>query len=228
LSDDGEGGAPPAAGRGEPGVEIGPAQPGEPAAIGRLLAEAFLDDPVWMAIGPRVHRGYRRFANRASFWGIVQGSRRHGARIRVARLAGETVGATIAFDPGGWPMPERSALWELPWLLAAGPLPMLRGLRDDRTIRSHHVTHPHMYLWFIGVRPDLHRRGVGRSLLAELHADADRGGLPTYLETGTERNVRLYESAGYSLLGEIELPSGARMWRMERPAPGAAGDPGSG
>jgi ribosomal protein S18 acetylase RimI-like enzyme len=218
LSVPGEGGATSTADAAPgAGVEVAPPEPGEIRRIGPLLAEAFLDDPVWIAIGPRSHRGHRRFANRASFWGIVRGSTRHGARIRVAREGGRVAGVTIAFKPGRWPMPERSALWELPWLFAAGPAPMLRGMRDDRTIRSRHVTHPHMYLWFIGVRPDLHGRGVGRALLAELHADSDREGVPTYLETGTERNVRLYGRAGYDVLGEIELPSGARMWQMERP-----------
>ena len=192
-------------------AELGP--------VGPVLAAAFLDDPVWVAIGPRARR-YRALTNRVSFWGILRASNRHGARIRVARRGPDapTAGATIAFEPDHWPPPDSAFAWELPWALAAGPLPMRRGLRDDRTIRATHIEHPHMYLWFIGVDPALHGGGVGRALMAELHAESDQRALPTYLETGTPKNVAFYESVGYEVLGEIPLPSGAHMWRMERPA----------
>lgn len=117
-------------------------------------------------------------------------------------------------------MPESSMGWELGWLLAAGPLPAWRGLRDDRAMRASHVTHPHVYLWFLGVLPSRHGAGFGRALLAELHADSDAAALPTYLETATESNVAFYERGGYACVGEIEMPSGPTMWRMERPPPG--------
>lgn len=190
--------------------------------LARVLAAAFLDDPIWVAIGPRGRR-HRALSNRASFWGIVHASRLHGGRLRVARLdggEGPLAGGTIAFEPGHWPPPEWAAAWELPWALVAGPGPAAKGLRDERAMREVHVTHPHMYLWFIGVDPDLHSGGVGRALMAELHADSERLGVPTYLETGTERNLRFYRSLGYSPLGELELPSGPRMWRLERPPGG--------
>ncbi len=193
-----------------------------------VLGEAFLDDPVWRAIGPR-RRRHRRLANRVSFAGILAGSRRHGARIRVARsAAGDVVGATVAFAPGRWPLPHGSLVWELGWLAFAGPLPAVRGFRDDREMRAHHVDHPHMYLWFLGVDPGYHGSGVGRALLADLHADAEATGVPTFLETATRENVGFYERDGYRVLGEIAMPSGPTMWRMERPAAGAAGGVGSG
>ena len=191
------------------------------AVIG-VLAAAFVDDPVWTAIGPR-NRAHRAIANRASFAGILAGSVRHGARVRVARSEGRVAGATIAFEPGRWPIPDLAALWELGWLAVAGPLPAMRGMRDDRAIRATHIEHPHMYLWFIGVDPALHGSGVGRALMSELHAASDPLGVPAYLETGTEANVGFYGGRGYAVEGEIDLPSGARMWRMERPAGAAAG-----
>lgn len=130
------------------------------------------------------------------------------------------VGVSIGFEPGRWPMPESTALWELGWLLVAGPLPAYRGMRDDRRMRSHHVEHPHMYLWFIGVDPDRHGGGIGRALLAEIHAAAEALDVPTYLETATPANVGFYERGGYEVIGEIEMPSGPTMWRLERPSAG--------
>jgi len=198
-------------------VEVGPIAGGEHRAAARILGDAFLNDPVWTAIGPR-NRTHRRFANRFSFAGILAGSRRNGGRITVARDGDGPVGVSVAFEPGRWPIPEGSIVYELGWLLVAGPLPAARGLRNDRAMRAEHVDHPHMYLWFIAVDPASHGQGVGRALLADLHATADELAVPTFLETGTRSNLAFYERQGYATVGEIEMPTGQRMWKMERPA----------
>jgi ribosomal protein S18 acetylase RimI-like enzyme len=200
-------------------ITVEPFAPADAPRAARVLGDAFLDDPVWSAIGPH-WRPHRRIANRISFAGILAGSRRHGARIRVARGAGgEVVGASVAFEPGRWPLSQGSFIWELGWLAVAGPVPAWRGFQDDRAMRAAHVSHPHMYLWFLGVAPALHGWGVGRALLAELHADAEALGVPTFLETATPDNVGFYERDGYAVSGEIAMPSGPTMWRMERLSP---------
>jgi len=200
-------------------LSVEPLDSGDAGTAARVLGDAFLDDPVWSAIGPH-WRAHRRLANRVSFAGILAGSRRHGGRVRVARsAAGEIVGVSVAFVPGRWPLPDSTMLWELGWLAFAGPLPALRGLRDDRAMRAEHISHPHMYLWFLAVAPEFHGNGVGRALLAELHRESDELGAPTYLETATRSNVGFYEGDGYEVVGEIAMPSGPTMWRMERPAP---------
>lgn len=182
-----------------------------------MLAEAFLDDPVWAALGPR-RRTHRRRSNRIFFRGMLARTRRAGAWIRVARgEGGRVLGAAVAFDPGRWPMSEVSIGWELGWVLAAGPLPVRRGLGFESAIRACHVSHPHLYLWFIGVEPELHGRGIGRALLTELHARSAALAVPTFLETSSEPNVSFYQRQGYELLGEIALPGGPPMWRLERP-----------
>jgi ribosomal protein S18 acetylase RimI-like enzyme len=195
-----------------------------------MLAAAFLDDPVWTAVGPRRER-HRAITNRLSFWGIVGACSRHGARIRIARRPapspGSTpAGATIALEPGRWPLPEVSLARGLPWTLAAGPLPLRRGLGIDRALRQAHVAHPHLYLWFIGVDPDLHGAGVGVALMGDLHQHADELGVPSYLEASSEPNVGFYERVGYRILAEIEAPSGARIWPMERPPKGESASTG--
>lgn len=197
-------------------VRVEPIAPGDGRAAARVLGDAFLDDPVWSAIGPR-RRRHRRISNRLSFAGILAGSRRRGARIRVARTdAGEVAGASVAFVPGSWPTSHGSFVWELGWLAVAGPLPAWRGIRDDRAMRAGHVAHPHMYLWFLGVDPAQRGRGVGRAMLAELHEHAAALGVPTFLETATRDNVGFYERDGYEVVGEIAMPSGPTMWGMER------------
>lgn len=199
------------------GVSVDPIAEGDVDAAADVLNAAFLEDPVWTSIGPR-RREHRRFANRTIFRGIVGSSRRHRGRVRVARDGSRIVGVSIAFEPGAWPLPQNALLYELRWLALVGPMPALRGFRNDREIRRRHPSHPLMYLWFLGVHPEWHGRGVGRALQAELHAESDARGLPTHLETGTEKNVGFYEGDGYAVSGRVELPSGPQMWLMERPA----------
>ncbi len=188
--------------------------------LARMLAGAFIDDPVWTAVGPR-RRPHRGLTNRLSFWAIVRACERHDARIRAARLPDEApdqrpLGATIALDPGRWPLPDSSLAWELPWALVAGPLPVRRGLALDHSMRRGHITRPHVYLWCIGVDPERHGTGVGGALMEELHEHSDELGVATYLEASSGSNVGFYEALGYRVLGELSGRNGALLWRMER------------
>jgi hypothetical protein len=47
--------------------------------------------------------------------------------------------------------------------------------------------------------------------------NADRVGLPVYLETMTERNLGFYRRQGFEVVIETDLPDGPRCWLMRRP-----------
>ena len=49
---------------------------------------------------------------------------------------------------------------------------------------------------------------------------ADRDGVPTFLETGTQPNVAFYERLGFGVTDEILLPGGPTHWGMTRPVGG--------
>ena len=69
-------------------------------------------------------------------------------------------------------------------------------------------------------RRDHEARAVPAEALARLCARADAEGVPCYLETDKQRNVRLYESAGYRVITDETVPTkpGFRMWTMQRSA----------
>ena len=70
------------------------------------------------------------------------------------------------------------------------------------------------------VAPDLHGRGIGRALLAAVHAAAPPSVETFWLVTGeqSDDNLRLYGTAGYLVTGRTVDPAGDGLVRLERPA----------
>jgi len=193
-----------------------PSERSEEAAL--VLADAFLDDPAWKAIGPDRERGRLRLLR--SFYRIaVREALHHGGPSWCATVAGELVGVALVFGDGLTYPPPRANVAEGWPFLVAGPGPAFRGLRVDALMKSRHPHEPHAYLWQLVAHPSVQRQGVGRALLGNVLADAERRESPVYLETARSENVPYYGSFGFEVLSEAPLPRGANMWFMERPAP---------
>ena len=77
---------------------------------------------------------------------------------------------------------------------------------------------PHLRLEFFGVVPSHQRTGIGGALIEHGHGRADTLGLPCYLETFTEQNVRYYERRGYRVVGEYTVGDGVPVYGLVRPA----------
>jgi GNAT superfamily N-acetyltransferase len=198
-------------------VEIRPLDPSEYDAAAGLLAEAFLDDPGWLAVGPdRRERRYTllwRF-HRAAL-GVIH---RHGKPIYGAFDGGRLVGVAATFAAGLYPPPQVSTtLRFLPAFLLAGPGPLVRAFRFSKVQESGHPHEEHVYLWFLAVDPNHQRGGVGRVLLARVYEDAQEASAPVYLDTANPANVPYYASNGYEETGTAAGPRGATMWFMTRP-----------
>ncbi|KAK4088893.1 hypothetical protein Purlil1_6746 [Purpureocillium lilacinum] len=73
-------------------------------------------------------------------------------------------------------------------------------LRDEWLARM--AGKPHAYLKLLHTDPDHQRRGAGSMLLQHLAAEADRLGLPTYLEA-SEEGAPLYEKNGFRRVATI-------------------------
>jgi GNAT superfamily N-acetyltransferase len=76
---------------------------------------------------------------------------------------------------------------------------------------------PHLRLEFFGVDPARQGSGVGSALIEHGHGRADAAGIPCYLETFTEENVRFYSRRGYTLAGEYTVADGVPVYGLVRP-----------
>lgn len=180
-----------------------------------MLADAFLDDPAWVGIGPRL-RPYRRAVLRG-FFGLTLGEAlRHGGPSWCAVRDGRIVGAAVTFREGERFPPPRANFVESPPFLLAGPAPALRGARVGAVMERAHPRDPHLYLWFLAAHPDAQREGVGRALMERVLEEAGRAARPVYLETTRFENVPYYGSFGFRVAAQQDLPRGARMWFMSR------------
>jgi len=181
--------------------------------VGRVVTDlhaAFMDDPVlcWTFPDEGKRRRYGRHyfemqARRLVPGGLVWRADGGGAlwagagRWRESPLEGLRLAA--ATFRGVWPRGVRIA----------------RGLLG---VESRHPREPHLYLAALGVRPERQGQGLGTALLQPGVSEADRLGLPAYLESSNIRNVPLYERHGFEVTEEVRLPGGPPVWLMWRPA----------
>jgi ribosomal protein S18 acetylase RimI-like enzyme len=181
-------------------------------AAARIFADAFLDDPGWVAVGPD-RRGHRHGVLRRYHRTALNVIERFGGPSYGAFEDGRLLGVAATFAAGLYPPPGWTLAYFVPGFLLAGPGPIVRGLRFSAVQEKGHPHDSHVYLWFLAVDPNHQRGGVGRSLLARVYEDAEA---PVYLDTANPDNVPYYASNGYEEIGRADGPRGATMWFMRR------------
>ena len=196
-------------------MDIAPVERRHEKEGARILADAMVDDPGWIAIGPaggarrlRMLRGHQR--------GVLALARRAGGPVHGAFTDGRLTGVAVLFGEGTWPPPFWSLAFEARGMVPAGPGTVLRGLKAQSKLQEAHPSEPHVYVWMLGVDPASQRRGAGRSLLERTITDAEERELPVYLETSNPDNLPYYGSFGFERTGEAPLPRGATVWFLRR------------
>jgi GNAT superfamily N-acetyltransferase len=184
-----------------------------------VLARAFFDDPHQMHLIPDAGRRARLSP------GLYRGL------VCYALLCGDEVYTTPGTVKGiaAWMPPGESLIavgrWFRTGLLRAALRLSLREIRRaiitlTAELRVHERCKqgPHWYLALLGVEPPHQGQGIGGALIQPTLARADAEGLPCYLETGTEKNVRFYQRHGFGVIAEETAPGGGpRFWAMSRP-----------
>jgi GNAT superfamily N-acetyltransferase len=190
--------------------ELDPAEYPEAA---RIVTDALLHDPGWLAVGPSRTK-QRRFVMRRYHHASLRIAHRYGRPIYGAIRQERLVGVAATFAAGRYPPPKHTFLRYVPGFLAAGPGPSVRGLRTSAVMEKGHPDEEHTYLWLLAVDPANQRTGTGRALLERV---VEGTAAPVYLDTANPANVPYYASNGFEEIGKAPLPRGATMWFMRRP-----------
>ena len=86
-------------------------------------------------------------------------------------------------------------------------------------VHSRLVPFKHWFLQTLGVDPQFQGRGYAGRLLRQMLTKTDEAGLPCYLETLEEPNVRFYEHFGFKVIDESTVPdTSLTNWAMLREA----------
>ncbi|MFM7323147.1 MAG: GNAT family N-acetyltransferase [Armatimonadota bacterium] len=192
-----------------------------------VLGRAFATDPMYAAFfpNPTTRAAGIDALNRA----VLRMALRHGD----VRVAGQGNAVAVWMRPGA---PVRPIS-----MIAAGVLGAARavGVRDfvgfvamDGTIealRRRSAAGRHRHLLILAVDPARQRSGLGKALLADGLARAERERVATWLETSVEANLGYYRGHGFEVAGTGTLgATRTPFWGMQRrprdPAPNPAND----
>ena len=195
-------------------MEIRPLVASEYDDAARVITDALVDDPGWLAVGPP-HRGHRHRVARSFHRAALSVMDRYGRPIYGAFEGERLVGVAATFAPGRYPPPAHTFVRYVPGFLLAGPGPIVRGLRFAAIQEKGHPEEDHVYLWFLAVDPRHQRGGIGRALLARVYEEAGRA--PVHLDTANPANVPYYVGNGFRETGREPAPRGTSLWFMTRP-----------
>lgn len=193
-------------------------RPDDVAEAGRVLSEAFQEDPFLAYLMP--DRGRRRRSGR---WFMATGVG-YGLRFgEVYVTDGDGVGgAAVWLRPGATdvtlPRMARSGMLLAPVMV--GPAAFARLMRYSsyaERLHHEHAAEPHWYLMVLGVDASRRGAGLGGRLIAPVLAKADAASHPCYLETMNESNVSFYARHGFVVVAAGEVSKGGlHVWAMRR------------
>ncbi|MFC5724343.1 GNAT family N-acetyltransferase [Streptomyces gamaensis] len=187
-------------------------------AIGRLIGEAFFEDPVSAWVFPDADR---RRAVQPDFFGVfLDAGLRHGWVDVTDDLSAVAVWLPVTVDA---PEGDHASGDDMGERLARADA----GNERARTVvelmgRIHPTDRSHYYLPAIAAAPARQSAGRGRALLTATLDRCDAEGVPAYLEASSARSRALYARLGFTDTGApVELPDGGPslwpMWREPRP-----------
>jgi len=183
-------------------------------ALASVLADAFIDDPLFLWMIPedrhRVRRLERFFATDARHHMVPLGA------TAIAESDGVVAGAAMWAPPGRWRAGTWTSLRLLPGYIAALGRYSGRGKLLEETTEKAHPEEPHWYLATIGTAAAARGGGFGKALMQAGLDRADTEHAPAYLESSKERNISYYERFGFEVTREIVIPDGPTVWAMWR------------
>ncbi len=193
---------------------LGPLRDAERVAAVGVLARAFRDNPLNVAvIGANARR--RVHCNAHGMRALLPMAQKHGCVLAARAESGALLGALVATPPRAYPLPAPPLGRRLLCLLGQGVRVARHWECVFHALERLHPLEPHWYLGTLGIDPPHQGRGVGAVLLGDWLGRVDRDGAPAYLETDARANVSFYERQGFAVEEQLEL-LGVPVWRMQR------------
>ena len=192
---------------------------GQKAQAVGMLARAFAEDPIYTAVFP--DEAERKLGLHRLFGGVVGYCLVYGKVYTTASVEG----VACWLPPGNTEITFGRMLragLELPWALIrlkSAPRRRFQAVLAymDR-VHKEQVSGLHWHLWALGVEPGHQKRGIGGRLMQPVFDEADREGVPCYLETESPGNVAYYEKWGFQVVSDGVVPGPEiRVWTMLRP-----------
>ncbi len=182
------------------------------------LAEAFMDDPLWI----RIFRDFECTPDRmgAAFSIPLRHCFRYG-EVHAVSPDMEGIACWVRgrhADMTFWRI-LRSGGLACAMKMGMGVARAIRPLGETLTARRNENMKgkPYWYLVGLGVAKAHQGQGHGSRLLSSMMARCDRESLSIYLETETTENVGFYEKRGFEVLWEVVIPVlEVPMWEMIR------------
>jgi len=183
-------------------------------AMKRVLARAYDKDPLvnWFVLqdGKRTQRIEKFFEVPFKYYAM-----KYDHVITTEELNGAAA----------WYPPEPKDCWKSSTLKNLSLIHKIISICGIRAVPSrmlgllmmekHHLKKPHYYLFGLGVDPSQQGKGIGSHLLQFGLSMCNEKGVPAYLETETEDNVRFYEKHDFKVVDEFLIPhNGPKIWTM--------------
>lgn len=187
----------------------------------QVLADAFTDDTLWATVRPfdpqRAERALYQY-----FRGEVEICARAGGFVHAAYgSGGQITGVLLAYPPGRTPFPWFSVFLRLKAMFLIGVLTSLRMVAMLSKAKSHQLTEPHLYCWYVGSSA----LGGGGLLFKRAMAYARQHRIPCYGEAKGEGVAEMCEVLGWDLGPDVELTDGVAITPLTwRPPVGGPSD----
>ncbi|MCH2172249.1 GNAT family N-acetyltransferase [Myxococcota bacterium] len=184
-------------------------------AVEQVLARAFCDNPLNVAVISTQSAERRLRANRHALRGPLRAASAQGG-VWVARSGPRIVAGLITTPPGLYPLPQPPLVSKLLGILGQGLRTASRWGEVHAALQALHPIEPHWYLSSLGVDPDAQGAGFGSALLGGWLERVDREAAPAYLETDRQATLRFYSRAGFQIKDSATL-LGVPIWTLWRP-----------
>ena len=181
------------------------------AAIARVQARAFFDDPLQVWALPddstRLSVLERVFDLLSRYSSVPRGESYTDASRSCA---------AFWVPPGPFELDHAAAVAMAPIIDLLGDANVRFRAAED-TMRRHRPVELHFYLQGLGTDPPRQGEGLASAVMQPVLTRCDAEGIPAYLESTKERNVGFYEQHGFAVTGCEQIPlDGPPLWLMWR------------